>query len=504
MPDPQQILADPNFHELPLGERLKVMRTVDPNFAALPPKEQGTVLYQSAVKFHPIAADTVPKDAGFWSTIGSDIAALPGGIYNAARHPLDTLANATDARLALRPKAAQAMKEGHPIQAAGYGLASMMPFVGPAAAQAGEELGGGQPGQGAAHAVEALAPSAIKGVSEIPQVRAGVRAVGKVVKSRVTGRPIEGAPQTPSLPGPYFNERSTIDPQMHGPVPSDAEFISPASANEGGGPFPPRKIPTGTVNVPPTPPTPQPTGMTQNARGPLVSPVATKPPSQVFVGSSGTIPGKITTEAPAAPAAPSTKLLDDIAKGMAGKKFSALSPEQQKAASTLADRIGAATPQSEAVVKPSTPSPNGTLKPPVTATTPESYTKKALDEIMKKAAEGDPEGNQTGAYTGDRGEHKALNVARYLNKQGISADAYQTILDTAKKTGDWSPVDRINAEAYKTGKAGEYAGFLPKRSYDPVVPAVGSGEITPRATFKGKSTPQLIIDHLKELDKLRK
>src|SRR6185369_1563558 len=129
MPSPQEILADPNFHALPLGERLKVLRTVDPNFAALPPKEQGTVLYQSAAALHPTTDSSAsqPEDQGFLSTIGSDIMGLPGAAINAIKHPLDTLANATQARLALRPKATQALKEGNYSGAAGYGLASMMP-----------------------------------------------------------------------------------------------------------------------------------------------------------------------------------------------------------------------------------------------------------------------------------------------------------------------------------------------------------------------------------------
>src|SRR6185369_16727360 len=172
MPSPQEILADPNFHALPLGERLKVMRTVDPNFAALPAKDQGTVLYQSAASLHPATDSSAsqPEDKGFLSTIGSDLMALPGGVISAAMNPGDTLRNATQARLALRPKAAQALKEGNYMGAAGYGLASMMPFVGPAAAQAGEELGGGQPGQGTAHATELLAPFAAR----TPEVRAKI------------------------------------------------------------------------------------------------------------------------------------------------------------------------------------------------------------------------------------------------------------------------------------------------------------------------------------------
>ena len=44
MPTPQQVLSDPNFQALPISERLKVMRSVDPNFAGLSENDQALVL----------------------------------------------------------------------------------------------------------------------------------------------------------------------------------------------------------------------------------------------------------------------------------------------------------------------------------------------------------------------------------------------------------------------------------------------------------------------------
>ncbi len=66
MSSPTQILADPNFHALPLGERLKVMRTVDLNFAGLPPRDQGTVLYQAAQQVHPTPSGASEEDRPIW------------------------------------------------------------------------------------------------------------------------------------------------------------------------------------------------------------------------------------------------------------------------------------------------------------------------------------------------------------------------------------------------------------------------------------------------------
>lgn len=102
-------------------------------------------------------------DAGFFSTLGSDISNAPSKFMDwATGHPIDSavqgIRDATVARQAQRPMAADAFKQGDYLGAAGHGLASVMPFVGPAAAGIGEEIGGGQPGQGAAHAAELLAP----------------------------------------------------------------------------------------------------------------------------------------------------------------------------------------------------------------------------------------------------------------------------------------------------------------------------------------------------------
>ncbi len=209
--DLQDLLGNPEFNQLPIGDRLKVARNF-PDFAGLPPKDQGTVLYHSAATFHP-ASDTEAQpapDQGFWSTIGHDIMSIPGGIAHAAMNPGEALANATQARLALRPKAVQALNEGNLSGAAGYGLASVMPFVGPMAAQAGEELGGGQPGQGTAHAAELLAPFALR----IPEIRDSIASPetrgtaveflkgGRTGKRWAEAKARYQASQTPPTPAP--------------------------------------------------------------------------------------------------------------------------------------------------------------------------------------------------------------------------------------------------------------------------------------------------------------
>ena len=484
----------------------------------------------------------------FGSTLGHDLMNLPSTLYQTVRHPIDT---ALAASAEQREKAKSDFAAGNYLDATTHAIGGYfpVPYLPPFLADTLTDIGSKENmGRGAARLAEmGVAPTVPKiirsaakmGVPELhPIVEHGLErtlhlphgTISTLREAFGSGPAAGPLPGSGNEPGPYFNERSTIDPQMHGatppagpptstgtvhappvtpPEPAGVNTRSPAgrvnpTARPAGPP------PTGTVNVPPLP-QPDLGTQAQGARGPLVSPVATKPPSRVFVGSSGTIPGKVSTEASAAESAATDDVLEGIAKGMGGKKFANLSPEQQAAAQNLATRIRAQSqpaptatepnPKPEATVAPAQPSPNGTLKPPVTANTPEAYTKKSLDQIVKKAQpEAGLSKHQNEFHVGDVSEHKALNVARYLNEQGVSADAYQTILDTAKKTGDWSPVDRINNEAFKSGQAGAYPGYLPKNGYS----TVSDARRVQRGSYQGTTTPQRIIEHLREYDKLRK
>lgn len=79
-------------------------------------------------------------------------------------------------------KAVASAKEGHGFEAAGHGLAAAIPVVGPAAAKAGEDLGGKEPGYGAGEAAgligTALLPEVGRGAGEaVEGVGPGVKAV---------------------------------------------------------------------------------------------------------------------------------------------------------------------------------------------------------------------------------------------------------------------------------------------------------------------------------------
>lgn len=163
---PQEVLSDPAFQQLPLGEQLKVMRKVDPNFASLSPKDQGTVIAktrQSSLGYDKIGQK--PQDAGFVNTLKSDISSIP----SAAAHPMRTLTGMATAQHNAFQKGRDAFKQGDYVSGAGYTAAGALPVLGPMAAQVGEEVGSGQYGQAGAHAAELMVPEGIKtGARVIP------------------------------------------------------------------------------------------------------------------------------------------------------------------------------------------------------------------------------------------------------------------------------------------------------------------------------------------------
>jgi hypothetical protein len=106
------------------------------------------------------------------------------GMYQMARHPLSTYEGAVDAAAQQFRKAGDAYQEGRYSEAVGHGLAGAVPFVGPAAAEAGEQIGRGDVAGGVGSAAGLVVPFGVP---------AAARAVG-----RVTGR----ATQALRSPGP--------------------------------------------------------------------------------------------------------------------------------------------------------------------------------------------------------------------------------------------------------------------------------------------------------------
>lgn len=175
MPSSQEILSDPKFQSLPIGEQLKVMRTVDPGFAALPPKDQGTVIAktrQKSLGYDKIGLE--PKDAktGFVGRIAGDIKSVPQTV-GAISDVINPLASAKAKGSGLATLAGPNLAEYRKSQDKGkskterfgHGLASLMPGVGPMAARAGEDIGSGDLGAAGADILELAGPKIAEEVS---------------------------------------------------------------------------------------------------------------------------------------------------------------------------------------------------------------------------------------------------------------------------------------------------------------------------------------------------
>jgi hypothetical protein len=111
----------------------------------------------------------------FFSNAGDVLnpAALVSGLYNAVRHPVDTAAAIGNASLDQGRKATEAAKLGRVSEAVGHGLGTF-PLVGPAVAQAGEQLAEGDIGGGLGRSAGLLIPMAGP---------AAVRSVGRAVRA---------------------------------------------------------------------------------------------------------------------------------------------------------------------------------------------------------------------------------------------------------------------------------------------------------------------------------
>lgn len=206
MPSPSEILSDPKFQALPLGEQLKVMRSVDPSFAGLPPKEQGTVIArarQKSLGYDKIGTGKPGTDRGFFGTLASDIAAIPGAVADAVmatgtgepgdKRPPGIVPQIGAMQHAQFEEGRKDIREGRYVEGAGHELAGAIPILGPAAAQAGEELGEGKYGEAAAHAVELLGPEAAKAIPDkyLPKVSRTVENVNNPVEEQAL-KSVEG------------------------------------------------------------------------------------------------------------------------------------------------------------------------------------------------------------------------------------------------------------------------------------------------------------------------
>lgn len=95
------------------------------------------------------------------------------GLASAVQHPIDTVTNIGSAMVGEGRKAIDMAHQGRYVEAAGHGLASIIPVVGPAAAQAGEQIAQGDVAGGLGKATGLVAPAAV-----MPAVRGARAALG--------------------------------------------------------------------------------------------------------------------------------------------------------------------------------------------------------------------------------------------------------------------------------------------------------------------------------------
>lgn len=178
---PGEILSDPDFQALPLGEQLKVMRTTDPNFNGLPLKEQGTVIATARQK------SLEPKPGkGYGETIWEGIKSIPGSLADFAKGvdpttgkaggPIQSLMNMaehhTQGAGEQLAKAGQEFKQGQVVSPIARAASTVVPF-GPDAAKIGDKIGDGKVAEGLADATMLVGPSVVGPlVSKLPK---GVR-----------------------------------------------------------------------------------------------------------------------------------------------------------------------------------------------------------------------------------------------------------------------------------------------------------------------------------------
>ncbi len=153
-------------------QRLRALPFSNDVKAQLFDARNGKALTKNAAPPPPTAPASAPSR--FLSNLGEQLNPITAatGLYQAARHPIDTAQGVLAAQGAQFGKAADDMGAGRYSEAVGHGLAGIVPLVGPAAAQAGEQIASGDVAGGLGKATGLLAP-----VAAPAAMRAGARAL---------------------------------------------------------------------------------------------------------------------------------------------------------------------------------------------------------------------------------------------------------------------------------------------------------------------------------------
>ena len=156
---------------------------IEPNMrSALAEAERRASLGQVNIVKPADPADFTDKPAGqegsavgrFLSNAGEMLnpVTLATGLYGAVRHPVDTAVNVARSQYDQGVQAVDMAKQGRYSEMVGHGVAAALPLIGPAAAEAGQQIGSGDVAGGLGKGTGLVAPFAA-----LPAVRAGARAV---------------------------------------------------------------------------------------------------------------------------------------------------------------------------------------------------------------------------------------------------------------------------------------------------------------------------------------
>ena len=124
--------------------------------------------------------------SGLWSM--TNPIGIASGLAQAVRHPIDTGTNIVRAQVDQGRQAFEAAKDGRVFEAAGHGAASLLPVVGPLAAQTGERIAEGDVAGGLGQTAGLLAPFAVSGAVQAARGPAKAKALEQTATQQVADR----------------------------------------------------------------------------------------------------------------------------------------------------------------------------------------------------------------------------------------------------------------------------------------------------------------------------
>lgn len=149
------------------------------------------------------------------------------GIYGAVRHPVDTTINIGRAQFDQGRQAVDLARQGRYSEAIGHGVAAAVPILGPAAAEAGDQIGAGDWAGGAGKAFGVLAPSMVAPVARV--VRRGAQVLPEAVAARAEAGAVSRvadvmAPKVGPNKTRFGNMAEDVAPAIAAELPKDARL----------------------------------------------------------------------------------------------------------------------------------------------------------------------------------------------------------------------------------------------------------------------------------------